>query len=164
MQDDPEKLLRAYVRPGMHVFEPGPGMGFFTMPLARLVDDAGQVVAVELQPRMVRTLKARLARENLLSRVDVRTSSAESGIQDLSGQIDFTLAFAVVHELPGVSGFFQNAARLSRPGTSLLLAEPAGHVNDAFRQSELEQARAAGFRVVDNPSIKRSRTALLQLA
>jgi predicted methyltransferase len=50
MQDDPEKLLRAYVRPGMHVFEPGLGMGFFTMPLARLVGDSGQVVAVELQP------------------------------------------------------------------------------------------------------------------
>ena len=29
---DPEKILRPYVHEGMTVLEPGPGMGFFTMP------------------------------------------------------------------------------------------------------------------------------------
>ena len=43
---------------------------------------------------------------------------------------DFVLAFAVVHELPSAETFFAEAARAMKPGASLLLAEPAGHVGD----------------------------------
>ena len=43
---DPVKLLSPYVQAGMTVLEPGPGMGFFTLELARLVGPAGRVVAV----------------------------------------------------------------------------------------------------------------------
>ncbi len=32
---DPAKILAPYVREGMTVLEPGPGMGFFTLELAR---------------------------------------------------------------------------------------------------------------------------------
>ena len=35
MAENPESLLAPYVREGMTVLEPGPGMGFFTLPLAR---------------------------------------------------------------------------------------------------------------------------------
>ena len=42
---DPRSLLAPYVHPGMTVLEPGPGMGFFTLELARLVGPAGRVIA-----------------------------------------------------------------------------------------------------------------------
>jgi len=48
---DPVKLLSPYVQAGMTVLEPGPGMGFFTLELARLVGPAGRVVAVDIQPK-----------------------------------------------------------------------------------------------------------------
>ena len=42
---DPAKILAPYVREGMTVLEPGPGMGFFTLDLARRVGASGRVVA-----------------------------------------------------------------------------------------------------------------------
>ena len=34
---NPDELIAPYITPGMIVLEPGPGMGFFTLPLARRV-------------------------------------------------------------------------------------------------------------------------------
>jgi ubiquinone/menaquinone biosynthesis C-methylase UbiE len=48
---NPHDILLPYVREGMTVLEPGPGMGFFTIELARLVGASGKVVAVDVQPR-----------------------------------------------------------------------------------------------------------------
>jgi hypothetical protein len=44
LQYDPAALLAPYVRTGMTVLEPGPGMGFFTLELARRVGPSGRVV------------------------------------------------------------------------------------------------------------------------
>jgi ubiquinone/menaquinone biosynthesis C-methylase UbiE len=37
----------------MTVLEPGPGMGFFTLELARRVGAPGRVIAVDIQPKMI---------------------------------------------------------------------------------------------------------------
>ena len=66
MQGDPVEILKPFVREGMTVLEPGPGMGFFTIPLARLVGASGRVVAVDLQPKMIAGLKRRAAKAYLV--------------------------------------------------------------------------------------------------
>src|SRR5689334_1280948 len=94
---DPEKVVEPFVRKGMTVLEPGPGMGFFTLELARLVGPSGRVVAVDIQPKMLAGLQRRAAKAGVSSRVEARQASAESlRIADLQGRVDFTLAFAVV--------------------------------------------------------------------
>ncbi|MFY9643515.1 MAG: hypothetical protein WCD20_15720 [Rhodomicrobium sp.] len=45
---DPARILSPYVRAGMTVLEPGPGMGFFTLEIARLVGPSGRLVAVDV--------------------------------------------------------------------------------------------------------------------
>lgn len=55
----PEPIIAPYVEPGFTVWEPGPGMGFFTLPLAEMVGDYGRVVAVDLQSKMIGRLKRR---------------------------------------------------------------------------------------------------------
>ena len=47
---NPASLLAPHVREGMTVLEPGPGMGFFTLELARRVGHTGRVIAVDVQP------------------------------------------------------------------------------------------------------------------
>jgi len=160
---NPEELLAPYAREGMTVLEPGPGMGFFTLPLARMTGPTGRVVAVDIQPRMLDSLKRRALKAGLLGRIETRLAQPNSiGIGDLKGKVDFVLAFAVVHELPSVEAFFGEAATALKPGGLLLLAEPTGHVNQKKFQSELEAAQAAGFEVVDRPAIRRSLAAVLR--
>jgi ubiquinone/menaquinone biosynthesis C-methylase UbiE len=140
---NPGPILAPYLHEGMTVLEPGPGMGYFTLELARLVGPPGRAIAVDVQPKMINRLR-RAAKAGLLARVDARVAAAESmGITDLQASVDFTLAFAVVHELPDVGRFFVEIARASKAGATLLLAEPAGHVKATDFDAELQAASAA---------------------
>lgn len=160
---NPHELLMPYVREGMTVLEPGPGMGSFTLELAQLVGPSGRVVVVDVQPKMIAKLKRRLAKAGMNGRVDSRVTSAESmELADLRGTVDFALAFAVVHEFPDPGKFFAEVAEASRPGAILLLAEPKGHVKTAAFEAELQAAQKAGFEVKDLPRIRRSQVALLE--
>jgi len=162
---DPSKILAPYVREGMTVLEPGPGMGFFTLDLARRVGTSGRVVAVDIQPKMIAGLKRRLAKAGLLERVEVRLAQPDSmGIADIAGSVSFTLAFAVVHEMPSAERFFAEAAAASKPGAALLFAEPRGHVPDARLGDELQAAIQAGFTEVERPAISRSHVVVLKKA
>ena len=162
---DPAAILAPHVHQGMTVLEPGSGMGFFTLDLANLVGASGRVIAVDIQPKMLERLKSRAAKAGLLGRIDARlTSPGSMGITDLRSSVDFTLAFAVVHEFLDVARFFAEVAAASKPNASLLLAEPKGHVKASEFDSELQAARQAGFNLVDRPSIRRSQAALLKKA
>lgn len=163
LREDPANILAPYVREGMTVFEPGPGMGFFTLELARRVGGSGKVVAVDVQPKMIAGLKRRAAKAGLLDRIETRVAAPESlGVTDLIGKVDFTLACALVHEMPDSAQFFREAAAVSKPGALLLLAEPSGHVKDEEFETELRQAAEAGFVMTGRPAVAHSRAALLR--
>jgi SAM-dependent methyltransferase len=158
---NPSPVVTPYVRPGMTVLEPGPGMGFFTLELARLVGPTGRVVAVDIQPRMIEGLKRRAAKAGLLERVDARLARPDSlGVAGLAA--DFGFAFAVVHEVPAARPFFAELAAALKPGALLLMAEPKGHVKPAQLKDELRAATDAGFTIQDRPSIRSSYAALLK--
>lgn len=160
--ENPNEIVRRYAREGMIVLEPGPGMGFFTLPLARLVGPKGRVVAVEVQPRMLAGLKKRLAKAGLLERVDARLVPPESmRLSDLAGAVDCAVALAVVHEMPSARNFFTEIAATLKKGGRLLMAEPTGHVSAADFEEELKLAGEAGLIMIDRPAIRRSRAALL---
>jgi ubiquinone/menaquinone biosynthesis C-methylase UbiE len=162
---NPRDIHSPYVREGMTVLEPGPGMGFFTLELGRLVGPSGRAVAVDVQQKMLDRLKRRAANAGLAGRVEARHAAADSmGLADLQGSVDFTAAFYVVHEFPDPGRFFAEVAAASKPGASVLLAEPKGHLTEAEFEAELEAAAQVGFAVVERPAIRRSLTALLKRA
>jgi ubiquinone/menaquinone biosynthesis C-methylase UbiE len=159
---DPRAILQPFVKEGMTVLEPGPGMGFFTLELARIVGPAGRVVAVDVEPRMLEGLRRRAAGAGLLDRIETRRAGGEGmGVRDLDGKVDLVLAFAVVHELPDTARFFAEAAAALKPGGRTLLAEPRGHVSEKEFAATLALATQAGFHVEGEPAIPRSRTAAL---
>ena len=162
---DPGGIVAPYVREGMVALEPGPGMGFFTLELARRVGESGRVVAVDVQPKMLRSLDRRAAKAGLAGRVETRLAQPDSlGVADLAGGVDFALVFAMVHEVPDAGGLFRDIAQALKPGGSVLLAEPAGHVGASAFEGELTLAAGAGLTVAERPVIHRSRAALLRKA
>ena len=146
IRQNPRKLLGSLVRVGMTVLEPGPGMGFFTLDLARMVGPGGRVVAVELQEKMLKVLRRRALKAGLVDRIDIRRAESDRlGVEDLAGRVDLVLAIFVVHEMPGAGEFFAETQRALRAGGRLLFAEPKRHVSkDTFDRS-LVTATRAGF-------------------
>jgi len=149
----------------MTVLEPGPGMGFFTLELARRVGPSCRVIAIDVQPRMLAGLRRRVERAGLGGRVVTRLAAKDSlGVGDLAGAVDFVLAFAVVHELPDAGRFFAELRATLAPGGRVLVAEPAGHVRPPDFEASLAAAARAGLRAGPGPAIAGSRTALLAAA
>src|SRR5271157_4849910 len=104
----PSSILAPFVRDGMTIYEPGPGMGFFTLEMARLVGPKGRIVAVDIQPQMLGVLARKAERKGVSGRIETRlATSTDMQIDDLRGNIDFILAVAVVHEMPDQQKFFK---------------------------------------------------------
>jgi ubiquinone/menaquinone biosynthesis C-methylase UbiE len=159
---DPAAILAPYAQPGMTVVEPGPGMGFFTLELARRVGPAGRVIAVDIQPKMLAALRRRAAKAGLAERVDARLAQPDSlNLSDLAGQVDFVLAFAVVHEMPSPGSFFAQIAPALRTSGRVLMAEPAGHVSATEFDAELAAAAKVGLVPEQRPEIRKSWAVLL---
>ena len=160
---NPERILSPYVREGMTILEVGPGMGFFSLPLARLVGPAGRVVCVDLQERMITALRRRAERAELIERMDLRVGTDESlCLNDEAGTVDFALVFAVAHEVGDLPRFFSEIHTTLKPGGVLFLAEPKGHVGAAAFEKTVGTALERGFAELSRPAIRRSRGALLK--
>jgi ubiquinone/menaquinone biosynthesis C-methylase UbiE len=159
---NPRTVLQPFVRPGMTVLEPGPGMGFFTIEMARLVGAGGRVIAVDIQRQMLDGLHRKAARKGMADRIESRLADAAAmPVDDLAGRVDLVFAFAMVHELQDPARFFRDALRTLNPEGKLLLSEPSWHVKeDDFRRS-LKLAQDAGFKLAGEPGIGRNRSALL---
>lgn len=161
--DDPLELFAPFVRPGMTVLEPGPGMGFFTLQLARMIGPGGRIIAVDIQPRMLKSLNRRAQKAGLSNRIETRLARPDSlHLGDLSGKVDFALAFAVVHEVPSVEAFFVELAATLRTGAMLFFAEPAGHVSSGNFEDEVSTAKMAGLIEAGRPLVRRSHAVILK--
>lgn len=160
---DPEEIVKPYVGEGMCVLDVGCGMGFFSLPLAKLVGEKGRVVCIDLQDKMIKVLVARAKKAGLIGRIDVRVCSQSSlGVSDLAGKIDFALAFALVHEVPDKERLFAEIFTTIKPNGKLLLAEPRGHVSRPDFERTVFLAQSAGFEVIGDLQIRRSHAVLLR--
>ncbi len=147
----------------MKVLDVGCGMGFFSLPLAKMVGPEGKVICVDVQEGMIKVLRRRAEKANLSSRIEVRLCSPHSlGIDDLQGEIDFVLAFAVVHEMPHPSKAISEITRAMKRGGSLLLVEPKGHVSEKEFGGYLSLAQENSLKETNRLKIRRSFSALLE--
>lgn len=155
---NPHKILSPYVAEGDTAVDIGCGMGPFTVELARLVGPGGQVIAVDLQDKMLQRVKERVNKAGLADRVQLHRCTPDS--LDLTEQADFALAFWMAHEVPDIRSFFDQIYGLLRDGGRLLLVEPKGHVGQEDFEREAQAAQAAGFSMQASPKIAVSRAAL----
>jgi len=162
LRQSPRKWLGPFVREGMTVLEPGPGMGYFTLDLARMVGPAGRVVAVDIQEKMITALRRRAERAGLADRIDARLARAEGmGIDDLADQVDLVAALYVVHEMPDPESFFVEARRALRPGGRLLFVEPRLHVPRTDFDRFVALAGRAGLARAGDPPFSGPHAAVL---
>jgi 2-polyprenyl-3-methyl-5-hydroxy-6-metoxy-1,4-benzoquinol methylase len=153
--ESPERLLGPYVSPGMTVVEPGCGMGFFSLPLARMVGPSGTVVCADLQPKMIAALLGRARRAGLSDRIQTAVCRTDDlGVAAWADRADLALAIHMVHEVPDVDSLMRQLYAVVRPGGRLLVVEPRGHVSAADFERTLARAAAAGFGVASPVNVR----------
>jgi SAM-dependent methyltransferase len=156
----PERILSPYVRPGMTVMDFGCGMGMFAIGMARLVGDQGQVIAVDLQQRMLDVLLRRATRAGVAERI--RTHRCEADSIGLDDAIDFALAFYSAHEVPDLRRLLLEIHTRLRPEGRMLVIEPVGHVKANDFDTMVSVAETVGFKADEHPRICLSRAVVLQ--
>jgi ubiquinone/menaquinone biosynthesis C-methylase UbiE len=163
LYQNPEKIVEPYVKSGMTVLEVGPGMGFFTLPMARIVGENGLIICTDIQEKMLIELSRRTKRAGLAKQVTTRLATADSlGVNDFSGQVDFTLAFAVVHEVPNHEMLFGDIHKSMKAKGVLLICEPTGHVTPEEFEKMVTLTKSVRFEELSRPNVKRSISILLK--
>lgn len=160
---NPQKILSPHVKPGMTVADIGCAMGFFSIPMARMVGPKGRVVCVDIQEKMLQSLKKRAVKSGVEGAMVHRLCvNGSFGLEDFDQSVDFILASAVAHEVPDPVRLFAETFSALKPGGRFLLCEPAGHVSQQQFKETVKHSWALGYRVVDTPRIGRSHAVLLE--
>lgn len=151
--ESPGKMLLPLVRPGDRVLELGPGLGFFTVPLAKAVGPAGKVVCLDVQQGMLDRLARRLEKRGLIDRVELRRCTHDDfGMHDAQNSFDLAVALHVVHETIAPAATLRMLAGCLKSGGQLFVVEPPGHVKHHAWQSEMAAAEQAGLIRVAHPT------------
>ena len=160
--ENPERTLGPHVQPGMRALEVGCGMGFFTLPLARLVGERGRVISLDVQPRMLAALARRARRAGLEERIETRLCGAESlGLAGDDGTIDLAVLIHVLHEMPDAATALGEVRAALAPAGRVLLIEPPGHVSRADFERQIQ---AAGVGLAVERRLDRRLAVVLRLA
>jgi ubiquinone/menaquinone biosynthesis C-methylase UbiE len=160
---NPDKILLPYITNGMKVLDIGSAMGFFSIPMAKMVGAKGKVICIDVQQKMLDELQKRSLRAGSFDNMEFRLCSSISlGIYNIKDEIDFALAFAVLHEVKNVSALFKEVNRALKKNGKILIAEPQGHVNGSHFHKILNSAAENGFILLNQPKISKCWTAFIE--
>jgi ubiquinone/menaquinone biosynthesis C-methylase UbiE len=111
---DPEGMLRALgIKPEMTVLDLCCGDGYFTAPLAALVE--GKVIGLDIDPDMLDQARAEVSR--LGASVSRWICGDADDLEDLlSERVDFVLIANTFHGVPDQTGLARTAASALKPG------------------------------------------------
>lgn len=156
---NPEEILRGFVRAGDICLDLGCGYGYFTIPLARLVGTAGNVIAADVQSEMLDGVRRRAEKAGVQGQIQLHRVDA-SGLH-FERMVDFVLAFWMVHEVPDQEAMLAQIRASLKRGGLFLLVEPKGHVTKRAWSRTLGMAERAGFHRDAEPHVRASRAVLL---
>jgi len=150
MLENPKKMFAPFVRPGMTVLDLGCAMGFFSLPLAEMVGETGRVICVDVQQKMLDVLLKRARKKGLLERIHAHLGRFDAiALPDHDGRVDLVTAMYMMHETDDQAAILREIATLLRPGGTVLICEPRGHVTaDDFAET-LAAAERAGLQRID---------------
>jgi precorrin-6B methylase 2 len=121
-EENPEGALDALkIRPGMVVADVGAGTGYMSLRLARRVGPTGRVYANDLQPEMLRRLRANAEQAGLTNIETVQGEEADPKLPP--GQMDLVLLVDVYHEFSKPREMIDKIRESLKPDGRLVLLE-----------------------------------------
>ena len=154
------KILVPYVTEGMTVLDFGCGFGHYTIGMAQLTGPSGQVLAADIQQKMLDKTMARAAKAGLAAGVrPLLCKGADIGIPS---RLDFALASNSIHETPDPSAILAQLFGALKPCGRFLLMEPRSHMKPDEFEAEVTLAVSAGFLEEDRPKVTRQLSVLFR--
>jgi ubiquinone/menaquinone biosynthesis C-methylase UbiE len=155
-EEDCETLLKALkIEPGQTVCDMGCGNGFYTLPLARLVGERGQILGVDIQPEMLHMLEARASEAGLTNIKPVSGTQVDPQLEPES--VDLILLVDVYHEFSHPVEMLAAMRKALKPGGRIALAEfrledrnvPIKRLHKMSKKQILREYGANGFKLVE---------------
>lgn len=158
---NPQKILKPYIKTGMTVLDMGCGPGFFTIEIAKLLNGSGKVIAADLQDGMLKKVKQKISGTELEQNIVLHKCQSETiGVKE---KVDFVLAFYVVHEVPNQDKLFLELKSILKPDGKIFIVEPNFHVPKKSFETMLERVKSNGFEILDRPKSFLNRAVVLRL-
>jgi ubiquinone/menaquinone biosynthesis C-methylase UbiE len=158
---NPEKILKPYVKNGMSALDIGCGPGFFTIAIAGLIGENGKVIAADLQDGMLQKLNQKIKGTEFEKRIKLH--KCERDKIGFSEKVDFILAFYMVHEVPDQMEFLRELKSLLNDNGSIFIVEPKlFHVSKKAFAETVKKAESNGLKPVEYPHLPFSWAVLLK--
>jgi SAM-dependent methyltransferase len=156
----PDQVLDVLdLRPGQTLCDIGAGPGYFALRAARRVGPTGRVFAVDVDPRILDALRARIEQAHLENVTPVLGLGTDPLLPPLS--CDVVLIIDVYHHFPERPAYLRRLVGLLRAGGRLVaidwqkgktpIGPPAEH--RVSREEFLADAAKAGLHVVNEPTL-----------
>jgi ubiquinone/menaquinone biosynthesis C-methylase UbiE len=160
---NPQKILAPYVKEGMNVLDIGCGPGFFSIEMAKMVGRSGKVISADLQDGMLQKLGKKIEGTELEDRIKLLKCDKDK--INISQQVDFILAFYMIHEVPDKNSFFKELKNaLNEKGQFLIVEPKLFHVSREEFELTIKLAENNGFKIYQGPTLPLSWSALLKHA
>lgn len=137
-------LDRIGPKPGQRVIEVGPGTGRLLIPAAGRVLPGGEVVGLDIQPRMVERLKIRARQAGVLNLTTILGDATHPHFPPESFDVIFLCA--VLGEIPDREAALRQCHTTLKPGGLLSITEILPDPHYQSRATVRRLAEAAGFR------------------
>jgi ubiquinone/menaquinone biosynthesis C-methylase UbiE len=158
---NPEKILKPFIRFGITVLDVGCGPGFFTVEMAKMLKGSGKVIAADLQEGMLEKLREKIKGTELEQRIKLH--KCEKYKINVTEKADFILAFYMVHEVPDQDKLFRELLAILKPGGNILIVEPNFHVSKAAFEKMVNNLTGLGFKIVNKPKVFLSRSVVVTI-
>ncbi len=144
----------------MTVVDLGCGPGFFSVDMAQMVGESGRVIASDLQEGMLQKLLSKIQGTELEERLILhKCEENKIGIEE---QVDFILAFYMVHEIPHQDMFFKEIEFILKANGLILIVEPPFHISKKAFNQTVERAQEVGLIASEGPKVLFSKTVILK--
>lgn len=131
------------IRTGMSVLEVGPGNGTYTLAASQAVGDAGRVVAIDIEPRIIEKLKQRVELEGA-GNIEVRIADVHK-LPFPEASFDVIYMITVIGEIPAPGEAMHEFHRVLRHGGTLAFSEFLPDPDYSLPRTLTDLAGGAGF-------------------
>jgi ubiquinone/menaquinone biosynthesis C-methylase UbiE len=157
---NPQKILRPYIKEGMTVLDIGCGPGFFSIDIARMVGKTGRVIASDLQEGMLQKVRDKIKGTEF--EAIIKLHKCEENKIGVSDHVDFVLLFYMVHEVPDKGRFFDEIGAILKPNGQVLIVEPPFHVSKSAFEKTIKKAKDVGFTDAEGTNMIFHKTVILK--